>query len=298
MLGWNSRGVFQKYNMSFRVITTTRCQLSCTYCHREGWIEESCDRDIILDDLLSACRSVGETYGSEITLSGGEPLLHSNFDTMLQRLSHEGFSVTLLTNGHLLYNHLGVLSYLKSIHVSLPSLDSIYYLRTTGADMHGVINNIDLLRTQYPDLLLKINCVIDETCLKINNFLSEMIRFATGVNATLKLIRKFDVDSRASFDHNDLLPSLRRLGYTFQYSDGRTVFFRHMGGCPLELTEITCSAAQKYSNPCNTCQRWSDIYIGVDGQIFNCPWSSTFDNFEQIKRQSKLSYEEHVVTLK
>ena len=283
--------------MSLRVITTTRCQLSCTYCHREGWTEESCDKDIILDDLLSACKKVGETYDSEITLSGGEPLLHSNFDTILQRLSRQGFSVTLLTNGHLLHEHLGVLSYLQSIHVSLPSLDSAYYSRTTGSEMHGVINNIDLLRTQYPDLLLKINCVIDETCLKINNFFSEMIHFSTAVNATLKLIRKFDVGSRSSFDDGDLLPSLYRLGYTSQYSDGRTSLFRHRTSCPLELTEITCSVAQKYSNPCNTCQRWSDKYIGVDGEIFNCPWSSNFDNFEQITRQSKFSYEEHTVTL-
>jgi 7-carboxy-7-deazaguanine synthase len=75
-------------------VRLTGCPLRCTWCDTEyaffGGSEHS------LDDILGKIRSYGCPL---VEVTGGEPLAQTDTDSLLRRLSQEGFTVLLETSG-------------------------------------------------------------------------------------------------------------------------------------------------------------------------------------------------------
>jgi radical SAM protein with 4Fe4S-binding SPASM domain len=86
------------------LILTHRCNQRCEFCFDATNIQagpafadmpiETVDR--VLDKLRE---SVSGPAAFNVTLSGGEPTLHSHFLEIVRRISHAGFPVTILSNG-------------------------------------------------------------------------------------------------------------------------------------------------------------------------------------------------------
>ena len=77
---------------------TTDCNLNCPFCHRYGF-----DAEYYEIGRLPETIALLKAQGIEnVILSGGEPLLHPHFFSLLERLQEAGFELDVCTNGVLL----------------------------------------------------------------------------------------------------------------------------------------------------------------------------------------------------
>lgn len=110
-----------------RLITTGACNLDCFYCHNEGQAKE--DTYLRLDDLrriVGAVRSCRIPV-AEVTISGGEPLLHPHLDDIVRMAAEVSGRVTMVSNGLLADSaRLGRLAAagLRKLRLGVDSLDT------------------------------------------------------------------------------------------------------------------------------------------------------------------------------
>jgi len=132
---------------NLRISVTSRCNLSCLYCHREGEAMESdldCSemglKSVSLDDVKALIDVASQLGIRSLKFTGGEPLLHPDFIEMV-RLVPKTIECSATTNGTLL----SVLAFdlkeagLSRVNVSLDSLNRENYVNITGRDLLGSV---------------------------------------------------------------------------------------------------------------------------------------------------------------
>lgn len=72
------------------------CNLHCSYCDTPYAMRISDGKDMHIDDI---CRRIQETGYRQITLTGGEPLIHKESVGLVRRLTFLGYEVNIETNG-------------------------------------------------------------------------------------------------------------------------------------------------------------------------------------------------------
>ncbi len=86
-------------NDKLRLIVTGKCNLSCFYCHNEGQAkEETFLAEGLVERVLSAVRADGMKV-REVTISGGEPLLHPQLAGFVRQARELAPDVTVVSNG-------------------------------------------------------------------------------------------------------------------------------------------------------------------------------------------------------
>ena len=80
------------------IVPIRRCNLSCTYCNEY----DDFSKPVPTELMLRRVDRLAELGTSVITISGGEPLLHSDLDQIIRRIRDGGAIATLITNGYLL----------------------------------------------------------------------------------------------------------------------------------------------------------------------------------------------------
>lgn len=75
------------------------CNLACSYCDTKyAWdarSEDYCYKEMSLEDIVSRLRKDVKA----VTITGGEPLLVKNVDSLIAALVNEGYAVNIETNG-------------------------------------------------------------------------------------------------------------------------------------------------------------------------------------------------------
>lgn len=86
-------------NDKLRLITTGKCNISCFYCHNEG--QAKTDSFLSLDLLENVLGAVRLSISSvrEVTVSGGEPLVHPEVVEIVRRAAGVCGNVTMVSNG-------------------------------------------------------------------------------------------------------------------------------------------------------------------------------------------------------
>lgn len=140
---------------------TNRCQLDCSYCMfkalRDGTDKEdlpfSIYRHLLLDLKRIGTKSVTFT-------GGGEPMLHPQFDKMVEWAEHLGFEYGLITNGILL-DKIDRPDRFKFIRVSLDAGTHKIYKKLKRANTFSkVLQNITYARSK--GALVGISFVVNE----------------------------------------------------------------------------------------------------------------------------------------
>ena len=72
------------------------CNLRCCYCDTKYSFDASKAKEMSIDEILEECKRIGY---HNITLTGGEPLIHKDVDKLIFKLCHNGFQVNVETNG-------------------------------------------------------------------------------------------------------------------------------------------------------------------------------------------------------
>jgi MoaA/NifB/PqqE/SkfB family radical SAM enzyme len=89
---------FRYRPVAAHLIPIRRCNLSCGYCNEY----DDHSAPVPTPDVLARVDRLAALGTGIITLSGGEPLLHPDLDTIVRRIRAQGAIATLITNGYLL----------------------------------------------------------------------------------------------------------------------------------------------------------------------------------------------------
>jgi MoaA/NifB/PqqE/SkfB family radical SAM enzyme len=80
------------------IVPIRRCNLSCTYCNEF----DDYSKPVPIDQMLRRIDLLAALGAKNITLSGGEPLLHPQIVEIIARVRQHGILAGLITNGYLL----------------------------------------------------------------------------------------------------------------------------------------------------------------------------------------------------
>ncbi|MCW1309646.1 MAG: GTP 3',8-cyclase MoaA, partial [Candidatus Nanoarchaeia archaeon] len=176
--------------LNLRISLTQRCNLRCSYCHREG--EDSVGdklSEMSIDEIVRIAR-VGSSLGIRgIKLTGGEPLIRKDIVKIVREIAKietlEDISIT--TNGVMLADLAEELKNagLRRVNINLPTLDESVYNKLTGGKLEDVIEGIKSAVSAglHP---VKLNMLVLRG---INDTeVDEMINFASKTTGFLQLI--------------------------------------------------------------------------------------------------------------
>jgi cyclic pyranopterin phosphate synthase len=152
-----------------RISVTDRCNFRCVYCMPKevfGKDFQFLDRKALLsfEEIERVVRVFRELGVAKVRLTGGEPLVRRNIETLVAMLcAFDGLDLTLTTNGSLLKLKAPVLRQagLKRITVSLDSLDDVVFRAMNDVDfpVARVLEGIDAAAAAGFDPI-KVNMVV------------------------------------------------------------------------------------------------------------------------------------------
>jgi GTP 3',8-cyclase len=174
-----------------RISVTNRCNFSCIYCHDEGLgpvARPSAPRgEEMLPAEVERIVAVGREFGvRSVKFTGGEPLVRSDLEEILERTVRQIPDVSLTTNGSMLAERASGLraAGLKRINVSMDSLDpeEFRHIRhgSLAPVLRGVRSALDAGLTP-----VKINVVLGAFSLGTVPELIDFVRWEPGLRLQL-----------------------------------------------------------------------------------------------------------------
>jgi len=256
-----------------RVSVTDRCNFRCTYCMPAGgmpWLP----REALLtyeeiDRLAGVFLSLGVRT---IRLTGGEPLVRREIETLVGMLAARGVpDLSMTTNGVLLAEHAESLARagLRRINVSVDSLLRHRFAEMTRRDALGAV--MEGLRAAEAAGLspIKLNCVV----LRGTNDdeVADFARFARATGYEVRFIEYMPLDAEGSWSAGHVVASaeiLATITAAFPLtpvSRGTepATTYRFADGAPGSVGVIP-SVTQPFCDRCNR------VRITSDGQMRNC----------------------------
>jgi len=155
---------FGRTARKLRISVTDRCNLQCVYCmpkNNNNWFNP---KDILTFDEIVRFASIMSKLGIEkIRLTGGEPLLRSNIEILVENLSKiTGIKkVSMTTNGILLPDKISQLKKagLSSVNISLDTFNHEKFKKINGTDVLAkVLESIKV--AAKVQMSIKINNVV------------------------------------------------------------------------------------------------------------------------------------------
>ena len=199
-----------------RVSITDRCNERCNYCMPQE-LQEWLPREEILtyEETLRLIRIATDLGVTKIRVTGGEPLTRRgvvDFIRELPKIPGLG-DIGLSTNGTLLTREVmpgkimaaalrdaGV----RSVNISLDTLDRNRYSEITGRDFHGqVLDGIDAAIAAGFDQI-KLNAVLMRG--RNEDQLVPLVEFAAARNLILRFIEMMPVSTTEVLDEKNFLP--------------------------------------------------------------------------------------------
>ncbi len=173
-----------------RISVTDRCNERCLYCMPEGykgWAQRS--DHMTADEIVHIAQSATTLGFRKFRLTGGEPLLRSDIVEISRQLwelpgvQTLGISTnaTRLESFALPLKKAGV----RSVNISLDTLDPVTYRTITGADITPVLKGIDAALCAKFEVV-KLNCVLMRGVNESS--LHPLIEFAAAHDTPLRFI--------------------------------------------------------------------------------------------------------------
>ncbi|NVN02785.1 MULTISPECIES: GTP 3',8-cyclase MoaA [Asaia] len=269
-----------------RISVMDRCNFRCPYCMPQSvfhddfaFLEPAQRLDFATIERIA--RVSARLGVSKLRLTGGEPLLRPQLDTLVARLvALPGIDdVALTTNGVLLDRHLDALYHagLSRLTISLDSLDPAVFSRLSGGRdaLDTVLSAIDKAASRGFPGGIKINTVVQRG-INEQDILPLVSRFRhTGI--TLRFIEFMDVGTRNHWSESAVVPSatlLERIGAVYPLEPLEPLYrgevaqrYRLADGSG-EIGFISSVTAPF----CGDCSR---ARLSSEGQIYTCLFAKT-----------------------
>jgi len=261
-----------------RISVTDRCNFRCTYCMPKtvfGQDYRFMDRKELLtfEELERVARVFAGLGVEKIRLTGGEPLLRKELETLVERLrTIDGLDLTLTTNASLLARKAETLraAGLDRVNVSLDSLDDATFRAMNDVDfpVTRVLEGIEA--AAGAGLPVKVNAVVKRGV--NDDGVVEMARHFRGTGHGLRFIEYMDVGATNGWRLDDVVPAteiVERIGTVFPlepidpaYRGEVAQRFRYRDGAG-EIGVIA-SVTQPF---CGDCTR---ARISAEGKLYTC----------------------------
>ena len=111
------------------------CNLRCSYCDTCYALKNSNGTEMSVDEIVKRAKKYDYR---NITLTGGEPLIHKDVDSLISKLCENGFYVNIETNGSVPID-----KYILNKNI-LITMD--YKLPSSGVEKNMNLNNLEKLR--------------------------------------------------------------------------------------------------------------------------------------------------------
>ncbi len=145
-----------------RISLTERCNLRCFYCMPEDGVELRPKNQFMrTEEILSIAKTFTDLGVKKIRLTGGEPLIRKDADTIIRELSKLPVELGITTNGILVDRFIDLFKEcnVRSVNLSLDTLQRGKMERVTRRDFFDkIMSNIELLRDE--GFHVKVNVVV------------------------------------------------------------------------------------------------------------------------------------------
>jgi GTP 3',8-cyclase len=290
-----------------RISVTDRCNFRCLYCMPKEVFDSNYrylphSALLSFEEMTRLARQFVALGVRKIRLTGGEPLLRKNIETLIEMLAElkttdgHALDLTLTTNGSLLKRKAASLKAagLKRITVSLDALNDSVFRQMNDVDfsVKDVLAGIEAAQLAGFDSI-KINMVVKRGTNE--HEILPMARHFRGTGMALRFIEYMDVGATNGWRMNEVLPSAEvlqlirsefdllplpaaTLGETAQrwgYADAHGQHEAKLG----EIGLIS-SVTQAFCSDCNRAR------LSTEGQLFLCLFASHGHDLRQLLRAS------------
>lgn len=169
--------------VSFAV--TNKCNLKCIYCYGEYFYRKQ--TDFTLEELKKTFNYLKKIGVLQIYLTGGEPLLRTDFDDIVNYLKKLKFNIGIVTNGILVPYKLNTLKKVDHILLSIDGDKESNDKNRGRGTYEKIINAMDLLKKNKIPFYIK-------TVFNKNNYkqLDYILDLAKKYNTTLETIMPYE----------------------------------------------------------------------------------------------------------
>jgi molybdenum cofactor biosynthesis enzyme MoaA/GNAT superfamily N-acetyltransferase len=263
-----------------RYALTEKCNFQCLFCHNEGLgHDESSRQTVPLDQVVSVLEKAVSLGCTDITFTGGEPLLKKKrLLSLLKSLS--GFSlvpdVTLVTNGSLLTDDIidAFVRYPgnRKIHLSLHATDADSFMKITRAKNQAMFEQIlcNIRKAAASGLTVKVNHVVlqDLNHSKIQESVSLARSLGASAIKFLELLVLPDApqDYRMYYETSAICHQIEPVAIGPERPDPRRLIYRHRedSNFIIEVQQLTCAMG------CIHCRENRDRTISSDLKYHPC----------------------------
>ena len=144
-----------KHVLLAHIIPTRRCNLACAYCNEY----DDFSPPVPTDEMIRRIDRLAYLKTAIVTISGGEPLVHPEIETIIQRIRQHGMIAGMITNGYLLtpkkivsLNEAG----LEHLQISIDNIDPDHVSKKS---LKVLDKKLEYL-AQFSDFAVNINSVI------------------------------------------------------------------------------------------------------------------------------------------
>ncbi len=256
-----------------RISVTDRCDFRCIYCMSEQ-MKFLPKKELLTLEEINRIASIFISMGVEkIRITGGEPLVRKNIDTLFNNLSKNKDlkELTLTTNASQLMKKAEMLkaSGIERINISLDSLNPLNFKKMTRTgDLSNVLDGIEHA-INIGLKQIKLNTVIMRG---INDHeIFDLVEFAIKKNIDISFIEEMPLGDTAfsrksTFTSNDEILKKIKANYLINKIDYRT-------GGPAEYWQILSTKSRiglisPHSH--NFCEECNRVRISCKGELFLC----------------------------
>jgi len=288
-----------------RISVTDRCNFRCTYCMPKEVFDQNypylAQSELLSFEEIHRLTTIFVSLGVEkIRLTGGEPLLRKNLETLISMLAkirtpqNQMLDLTLTTNGSLLSKKAVLLKEagLQRLTVSLDALDDAVFKAMNDVDypVRDVLDGIEAAQKAGFEGI-KVNMVVKKG---VNDHeILPMAKYFRNRGITLRFIEFMDVGSSNGWNLDQVLPSaevIAKISEQFpleqldpNYSGEVAQRWRYQDGAG-EIGVIS-SVTQAF---CHECSR---ARLSTDGQLFLCLFATEGFDFKTLIRSGRSDLE-------
>jgi cyclic pyranopterin phosphate synthase len=286
------RDAYNRPIRDLRVSLTDRCNFRCFYClpHGEPPIAPK-EQMLSYEEIDYVCEIFVSLGIEKLRLTGGEPMLRRDIETIIQKLTRLKSSglrdLALTTNGYYLPERAHSLKEagLDRVTISLDSLKRDVFKRMTGVDVFDkVLAGIDAAKKAGLEPI-KINAVIVRG--HNEDEVADFAAFAREYDVKMRFIEFMPLDSGHEWSREDVVSGKEireRISERFPLvrveiarGSDTSSRYRFADGAPGEIG-IIAPVTEPF---CGACSR---IRLTADGQIRTCLFSTVEHSLRDVVR--------------
>lgn len=269
---------FGRVHDYLRISLTERCNLRCFYCMPEEGIQLRDKAEFMsFEELLTIANTFVKMGVKKIRLTGGEPMIKKDFDTVIRALGKMPIELAITTNAILVDKYLNdlIAAGIKNINVSLDSLQEERFNKISRRNyFYKIKSNIDLLLQN--DFNVKVNVVLMRGV--NDDEVIDFIEWTRTENIHVRFIEfmPFDGNNWNLEKKISLKEVLEKVNNYYQFDEVEKLIDAKNDTCKnykIKNAKGTFGIISSVTNPfCSTCNR---IRLTADGKIKNCLFSQT-----------------------